>query len=244
MRLAADDLKKVTMELGGHAPVIVFEDADPALAAQACARGKFRNAGQICISPTRFYVHSALHDDFAADMVEAVRGLKLGRGLDAGVDCGPMTNARGRERASAFVADAVEKGAELLAGGSPPPDMNRGYFFSPTVLGRVPDEARIMREEPFAPIAPIARFDDFDDVIGRANSVPYGLAGYVFSRSLAVATRAAEALEVGMVGVNDLLVASAEIPFGGVKESGMGREGGKLGILDYLVPKYVKLRLA
>jgi succinate-semialdehyde dehydrogenase/glutarate-semialdehyde dehydrogenase len=122
--------------------------------------------------------------------------------------------------------------------------MNRGYFFSPTVLDRVPDEARIMREEPFAPIAPIASFEDFDDVIERANSVPYGLAGYLFSSSLGTANRAAEALEVGMVGVNDLIVASAEIPFGGVKESGMGREGGKLGIFDYLEPKYVKLRLA
>ncbi len=244
LKLCAEGMKKATMELGGHAPVIVFEDADIALAAQACAKGKFRNAGQICVSPTRFYVHSSVRDEFAANMVETVRALKLGRGSDAGVDCGPMANARGRERAASFVEDAVEKGAVILIGGSAPPDMNRGFFFSPTVLDNVPDDARIMRDEPFAPIAPIAAFDEFDEVIARANAVPYGLAGYLFSSSLAVANRAAEALEVGMVGVNDLIIASAEIPFGGVKESGIGREGGKLGILDYLEPRYVKFRLA
>ena len=244
LKLCADGVKKATMELGGHAPVIVFEDADVKRAAEACARGKFRNAGQICVSPTRFYVHSSVHDEFAATMVDVVSTLKLGRGTDAGVDCGPMANARGRERAASFVKDAVEKGAEVLVGGSPPADMNRGFFFAPTVLDHVPDEARIMYEEPFAPIAPIAAFEAFDEVIARANAVPYGLAGYLFSSSLSTANRAAEALEVGMVGVNDLIVAAAEIPFGGVKESGMGREGGKLGIFDYLDPKYVKFRLS
>ncbi len=244
LKLCAAGVKKATMELGGHAPVIVFEDADVRRAAEACARGKFRNAGQICVSPTRFYVHASVREEFATTMVDVVKTLKLGRGTDAGVDCGPMASARGRERATSFVKDAVEKGAELLVGGSPPPDMNRGYFFAPTVLDRVPDEARIMYDEPFAPIAPIAAFENFDDVIARANAVPYGLAGYLFSSSLSTANRAAEALQVGMVGVNDLIVASAEIPFGGVKESGMGREGGRLGILDYLDPKYVKLRFS
>ncbi len=244
LKLCAAGMKKATMELGGHAPVIIFEDADTDFAAEACARGKFRNAGQVCVSPTRFYVHSEIRDAFTSKFAEVVRGLKLGRGTEAGVDCGPMANARGRERAQSFVDEAVEKGAEILVGGSAPADMNRGFFFSPTVLDKVPDDARIMRDEPFAPIAPIAEFDDFDNVIARANSVPYGLAGYLFSSSLATANRAAEALEVGMVGVNDLIVASAEMPFGGVKESGMGREGGQLGIYDYLEPKYVKLRLA
>lgn len=229
------------MELGGHAPVIVFEDADPVLAAQACARAKFRNAGQVCISPIRFFVHASIYERFAEAMVEVVRGLKVGRGLDPGVDCGPIANARGRERAVRLVEDAVGKGADLLTGGGVPPALTRGFFFSPTVLGRVPSSAAIMTEEPFAPVAV---FETFDEVIDRANAVPYGLAGYVFSSSLATATRAAEALEVGMVGVNDMLLASAEIPFGGVKESGMGREGGRLGIFDYLEPKYVKLRLA
>jgi succinate-semialdehyde dehydrogenase / glutarate-semialdehyde dehydrogenase len=244
LRLCADGVKKVSMELGGHAPVIVFEDADPVMAAQACARAKFRNAGQVCISPSRFFVHASVYEDFAGAMVEVVRGLKVGRGLDPGVDCGPIANARGRERAIRLVEDAVDKGADLLTGGSLPPTLTKGYFFSPTVLGRVPGSAAIMSEEPFAPVAPVAIFESFEEVIEKANAVPYGLAGYVFSSSLATATRAAEALEVGMVGVNDMLLASAEIPFGGVKESGMGREGGRLGILDYLEPKYVKLRLA
>ena len=243
-RLCADGMKRFSMELGGHAPVLIFEDADPILAAQTCGRVKFRNAGQVCVSPTRFFVHASLHEEFAGAMVEIARGLKLGRGSEPGVDIGPMTNARGRERALALVDDALQSGAELLVGGGPPAGMNRGFFFSPTVLGRVPDKARIMTEEPFAPIAPIATFEDFDDVIARANAVTQGLAGYVFSSSLKTANRAAEALRVGMVGVNDLLVSSAETPFGGVKESGLGREGGKLGILDYLEPKYVKLRLA
>ena len=244
LRLCADGVKRASMELGGHAPVLVFEDADPVLAAETCARVKFRNAGQVCVSPTRFYVHEAVHDDFAKRMVEVVQGLKLGRGTDPGVDCGPMANARGRERAAGFVEDALGKGAELLTGGGPPAEMNRGFFFAPTVLGHVPDEARIMSEEPFAPIAPLSTFQSFDEVIARANAVPYGLAGYVFSSSLKTANRAAEALEVGMVGVNDLFVSSAEAPFGGVKESGIGREGGKLGILDYLEPKLMKFRFA
>jgi succinate-semialdehyde dehydrogenase/glutarate-semialdehyde dehydrogenase len=141
------------------------------------------------------------------------------------------------------VADALAKGAKLLAGGVQPSDRAHGYFFEPTVLGNVSDSAVIMSEEPFAPIAPIAPFHDFDEVIARANAVPYGLTGYVFSRSLKTATLAAEALEVGMVGVNEVILASAETPFGGIKESGMGREGGSFGIRDYLEPKYIKTRL-
>lgn len=243
LRLCADGVKKATVELGGHAPVLVFADADPIATAQACAQAKFRNAGQVCISPTRFFVHNSLYDSFSAEMAKVAGKLKVGRGTDPDIDCGPLINARGRERALRMVNDALGKGAELLAGGSAPANLNRGYFFSPTVLGRVPREAAIMTEEPFAPIAPIATFADFDEAIGRANDVPYGLAGYVFSSSLSTATRAAELLEVGMVGVNDMMLASAEIPFGGIKESGIGREGGKLGILDYLETKYVKLRL-
>ncbi len=244
LKQCAETVKKVSMELGGHAPVLVFADADPVAAGVMCARTKFRNAGQVCISPSRFYVHESVYEPFARSMAETAKALRLGRGRDAGVEVGPMANARGRERIQRLVEDAVARGAQVLAGGSIPPEHNRGFFFSPTVLGHVPDAAEIMREEPFGPVAPIATFTDFDEVVARANDVPYGLAGYVFSRSLETANRAAEALEVGMVGVNDMLLAAAEIPFGGVKESGMGREGGKLGILDYLEPKYVKLRLA
>ncbi|HVY58826.1 MAG TPA: NAD-dependent succinate-semialdehyde dehydrogenase [Xanthobacteraceae bacterium] len=243
LRLAADGVKKVSMELGGHAPVLVFEDADPIKAAETCATTKFRNCGQVCISPSRFYVHESLYDAFSQRFAKVAQGLKLGRGCEEGVTMGPLANQRGLEGAKSLLADALEHGAELLAGGKVPAGFNRGYFFEPTVLGRVPDDARIMFEEPFAPIAPIATFRDFDDVVARANALPFGLAGYVFSNSLRTATLAAEALEVGMVGINDMLLATAEAPFGGVKESGMGREGGSLGIRDYLEPKYIKAKL-
>lgn len=244
LRLCADGVKKVSMELGGHAPVLVFADSDPVAAAQACARAKFRNAGQVCISPTRFYVHASVYEPFSRMMAEVASSLRMGRGLDPETEFGPMVNSRGRDRIGKLVDDAKQKGAEVLAGGARPADRNRGYFFEPTVLGRVSDDALIMREEPFGPVAPVTAFETFDEVISRANDVPFGLAGYVFSRSLETATRAADALEVGMVGVNDLLLATAEAPFGGVKESGMGREGGQLGILDYLEAKYTKLRFA
>jgi len=163
--------------------------------------------------------------------------------LHEGITVGPLANRRGLDHAKALVDDAKRRGACVLAGGGPPPDSNRGYFFEPTVLGNVPDDARVMTEEPFVPVAPIAGFTEFDDVIARANNVPFGLAGYVFTNSLRRAILASEALEVGMVGVNEMLLATAEAPFGGVKESGMGREGGMLGIKDYLEPKYVKYRL-
>ncbi|MBB4188895.1 NAD-dependent succinate-semialdehyde dehydrogenase [Sinorhizobium terangae] len=244
LRQCADTVKKVSMELGGHAPVLVLEDADPVAAATACARAKFRNAGQVCISPSRFYVHDSIYEPFARTMADVANGLKIGRGSDDGVEMGPMANARGRERIVSMVSDALAKSATLLAGGEIPADRNRGFFYRPTVLGDVPDDALIMSEEPFGPVAPIARFSDFDDAVKRANDVPFGLAGYVFSRSLERANRAAEALEVGMVGVNDMLLAAAEIPFGGIKESGMGREGGRLGIFDYLEAKYIKMRVA
>lgn len=243
LRLAAEGVKKVSMELGGHGPVLVFADADADAAAETCATTKFRNCGQVCISPSRFYVHESAYDAFSARFAEVARTLKLGRGLDEGVTMGPLANRRGLETTKALVADALERGAELLAGGHAAAGFNRGYFFEPTVLGHVPDDATIMNEEPFGPVAPIATFRDFDDVMARANALPFGLAGYVFTKSLKTATLASEALEVGMVGVNDMLLATAEAPFGGVKESGMGREGGALGIRDYLEPKYVKTRL-
>jgi succinate-semialdehyde dehydrogenase/glutarate-semialdehyde dehydrogenase len=156
---------------------------------------------------------------------------------------GPMANARGLETIKSMVEDAVSRGAEVLAGGKPPAAFNKGHFWEPTVLGRVPDDALVMTEEPFGPIAPLTTFTDYDDVMQRANSLPFGLAGYIFTNDLGNATRASEDLEVGMVGVNEMLLATAEAPFGGIKESGMGREGGSLGIHDYLEPKYVKMKL-
>ncbi|MDZ5698313.1 NAD-dependent succinate-semialdehyde dehydrogenase [Chelativorans sp. M5D2P16] len=244
LHLAADGVKKVSMELGGHGPVLVFSDADAEKSAEICARTKFRNCGQVCISPTRFYVHESQYDAFAARFAEVARSIKLGRGLDEGTEMGPMANRRGLETIKELVDDATARGARVLAGGNPPAAANRGYFFEPTVLGDVPDDARIMREEPFGPVAPLTRFKSYDEVIARANALPFGLAGYVFSNDLGTATRAYEDLEVGMVGVNEMLLATAEAPFGGIKESGMGREGGSFGIHDYLETKYVKVKLS
>ncbi|TCO70829.1 NAD-dependent succinate-semialdehyde dehydrogenase [Rhodovulum euryhalinum] len=244
LRLAADGVKRVSMELGGHGPVLIFDDVDPEKVAETCAATKFRNCGQVCISPTRFYVHDSLYDRFSKRFAEVANGLKLGRGLDEGVQMGPMANARGLSTIQDLVADAVDRGAEILAGGRRPEGINRGFFFAPTVLGHVPDDARVMREEPFGPIAPITPFRTYDEVMERANSLPFGLAGYVFSNDLTTATKAYEDLECGMIGVNEMLLATAEAPFGGIKESGMGREGGSLGLHDYLDPKYVKMKLA
>ena len=175
-------------------------------------------------------MHEKSYDAFSSRFAEIAKSLKVGKGLDDGVQVGPMANQRGLETIQKMTQDAVDRGAELLAGGKPPAGFNKGYFVEPTVLGRVPDDALVMTEEPFGPIAPITIFTDYDEVMARANSLPFGLAGYVFSNNLTTATRAAEDMEVGMVGVNEMLLATAEAPFGGVKESGMGREGGSLGI--------------
>ena len=242
LHLAADGVKKVSMELGGHGPVIVFDDADAKSAAEVCAATKFRNCGQVCISPTRFYVHENNYEQFSETFSAIAKSIKLGPGLDSQTQMGPMANPRGLETVERMVADAVNKGAEVLAGGHRPREFNAGYYYEPTVLGRVPDTAEIMTEEPFGPVAPLTTFSDYDDVMTRANSLPFGLAGYVFTRDVGTATRAAEDLEVGMLGINEMLLATAEAPFGGVKESGMGREGGSLGIHDYLEPKYIKMK--
>ncbi|MCC7320121.1 MAG: NAD-dependent succinate-semialdehyde dehydrogenase [Rubellimicrobium sp.] len=243
LRIAADDIKKVTMELGGHAPVIVHADADPVRAARKLATTKYRNCGQVCISPSRFYVHESIRAPFEAAFAEVAKGLTLGDGLSPGVTTGPMIRARAVDSALALIEDARAQGARLLAGGGRPAHLNHGHFLEPTVLTDVPDSARIMRDEPFAPVAPIAGWSDFEDVIARANSTEFALAAYVFTENAGMAARTAEALEAGMVGINETLLATAEAPFGGNRQSGFGREGGALGILDYLVPKYIRHRL-
>jgi succinate-semialdehyde dehydrogenase/glutarate-semialdehyde dehydrogenase len=243
VKLAADDLKRVSMELGGHAPVIVFEDADPAQAAEMSVRAKFRNAGQVCVSPTRFFVHEKVFDAFAEKFVAVTKSLKVGNGLEPGIEMGPLANRRRLDAASALVADAVSKGAKVLTGGAPMAEMNRGFFFQPTVLSGVPDEARIMHEEPFGPIAPLNSFSDREAVIARANALPVGLASYIFTRDMKTGQEVAERLETGMVGINEMALGTAELPFGGVKWSGMGREGGPLGIKDYLEPHAMKFRM-
>lgn len=245
LRLAAEGIKRVTMELGGHAPVLVFDDADIEHAAEHCARFKYRNCGQVCASPSRFYVQRAAYARFVERFVQVAESLKVGPGLADGVDVGPMANRRGLVHAHALIEDALAHGARLATGGRRPAGLpgEKGHYLAPTVLADVSEAARIMQDEPFAPVAPIAPFDTFEEAIARANGTRYGLASYLFTRSLKTATLASEAIEAGMVGVNELAIAAAEMPFGGVKESGMGREGGALGLRDYLEPKYIRTRL-
>jgi succinate-semialdehyde dehydrogenase/glutarate-semialdehyde dehydrogenase len=245
LQLAAEGIKRVSMELGGHAPVLVFEDADVAAAAEQCARFKYRNCGQVCASPSRFFVHESVYPAFVERFAAVARSLKVGHGLDPSTDVGPMANRRGLAHARALIDDALSHGARLVAGGDRPACLpgGKGYYLAPTVLADVSQAARIMQDEPFAPVAPIAPFASFDEAIALANATPYGLASYLFTRSLKTATLASEAIEAGMVGINELAIASAEMPFGGVKESGIGREGGSLGLRDYLEPKFIKTRL-
>jgi succinate-semialdehyde dehydrogenase/glutarate-semialdehyde dehydrogenase len=243
LRQCAEGIKRASMELGGHAPVIVHRDADPAASAKVAATAKFRNAGQVCISPTRFYVHESLRQPFENAFVDVAKAIVVGDGLKDGVTMGPMIRAKAVDGALSLVDDAVRKGARLVHGGRRPAHLNKGHFLEPTVLADVPDDARIMVEEPFAPIAPITTFSEEDEVIERANALSFGLAAYVFSNDADRAQRTAERLESGMVGINEMLIAVAEAPFGGIKESGYGREGGALGIKDYLEPKYIRHKL-
>lgn len=236
-KLSADTVKRTTMELGGHAPVIVFEDADFDNAVNTLVAFKFRNAGQVCTSPTRFYVQEAIYDRFTTAFTDAVQSLKVGNGLEADVRMGPMIAERRLNAMRELVADAVSSGARLLTGGE---RMERdGYFFAPTVLADVPDTARIMNEEPFGPIAPIARFSSYDEVIARANALPYGLASFVFTQNLTTASKAEADLDAGLVGVNHMLVSTPETPFGGVNESGFGSESGLEGLEAFMRTKFV-----
>lgn len=236
-KLAAEGMKKVTMELGGHSPVVIFDDVDVEKVARITAAAKYRNAGQVCIAPSRFYVHDSVHDGFVEKFVEISRSLKLGDGLDDATRMGPMANPRRIEAMEDFVADARDHGAKVHCGGAR--RGNQGFFFEPTVLTDVPDDAKVMRLEPFGPLAPIVRFESFDEVVERANSLPYGLAAYAFTTSSRRAMDIADALEAGMVAVNSMIVASPETPFGGVKESGVGHEAGIEGVLEHMVLKMI-----
>ena len=237
LHLAAENITEVSMELGGHAPVLVFADADIQKAAQACVATKFRNAGQVCASPSRFLVHESVAAEFTAAFVAATRALRVGDGRDPNTDVGPLTNLKRVEEAEELIEDAVTGGATVAAGGRRDSRFDRGFFFEPTVLTDVGADRLIMRDEPFAPVAPISTFDTFDRAIEIANSTEFGLASYVWTQNLSTAFRASEGIEAGMVGVNTMIVATAEAPFGGVKHSGYGREGGAEGILDYTVAK-------
>jgi succinate-semialdehyde dehydrogenase/glutarate-semialdehyde dehydrogenase len=235
--MAGHYMKPAIMELGGHAPVIVCEDADPLASAATSVVGKSRNAGQVCISPTRFFVHEAIYGEFAAAFAEKARAVKVGDGLDPSNQMGPLANHRRIEMMEALVADARAKGARVLAGGSR--IGNRGYYYPLTVLADLPDDARAMREEPFGPLALINPVASLDDAIEKANALPYGLAAYAFTRSARNADRLAEGVEVGNLSINHLVASIAETPFGGVKESGYGREGGTEGLQCYTVAKNV-----
>ena len=235
--LAARVMKPTTMELGGHAPVIVFADADLDRAAGMMAGGKYRNAGQICIAPTRFYVHDSIHDAFVERFVRVAGGLKVGNGLDAMTTMGPLANPRRVSAMGEFIEDAQAKGAALKAGGAS--NGGPGNFWQPTVLADVPNEARIMNEEPFGPVAVTQRFDSFDAVVAEANRLPYGLAAYAWTQSARTAADIGDALEAGMVGINFVGLTGPETPFGGVKESGHGSEGGIEGLDAYLHHKYI-----
>ncbi|MDR2789284.1 MAG: NAD-dependent succinate-semialdehyde dehydrogenase [Candidatus Accumulibacter sp.] len=229
-------LKRVSLELGGHAPAIVFPDADVERAAEFLARFKLRNAGQICIAPSRFYVHESVFARFLERFLAVFRAIRIGNGLAEGTQMGPLHSARRRDAVAALVEDARARGANLETGGQALP--GPGHFYAPTVLTDVPEEARILHEEPFGPVAPILRFSDTEEVIARANALPYGLAAYVFTTTLETSTRLADALEAGMVFINQVSVL-AEIPFGGIKESGVGSEGGSETFDAYLNTKFV-----
>jgi succinate-semialdehyde dehydrogenase/glutarate-semialdehyde dehydrogenase len=234
MAAAAQTVKRCSMELGGHSPVIVCDDVDVKAVANLCAQFKFRNAGQVCIAPNRFYVHESVAPQFKATMVEHARALKLGDGRDPSTGMGPLTTRRQLDRIESLAADTEASGAAVLTGARRPKETNKGFFFAPTVFADVPNDARIMRDEPFGPLAPVNTFRDVDEAIARANDTEYGLAAYVFTRSLGRAQHLAREVRAGMVGINTFLVAHAEAPFGGVKHSGMGREGGRQAVHDYL----------
>lgn len=236
-KLAADTLKRCTMELGGHSPVIVFDDADIEKAVKVTGGFKYRNAGQVCISPTRFFVQDKVYKPFVEAFTEYAKGLKVGNGLDDGIEMGPLIDARRLPVMEDFVADARDHGATVTTGGER--IGNQGYFYSPTVLKDVPDDAKIMIEEPFGPLAPITHFNAFDDVLERANALPFGLASYVFTSNGDTAAKMGSALEAGMVGINHPMIATPETPFGGVNESGYGSEGGIEGMEAYLRTRFI-----
>ena len=242
-REAGSQLKKVSLELGGSAPILIFEDADIEKAARLTARAKFRNMGQVCIAITRIYVQESVRRAFEDVLVSEVRGMRIGDGIEETTELGPMANLDGLEKTREFVADAVGKGARLLSGGGRPASFDHGYFYEPAVLTDVPESARVLHEEPFGPIAPVCAIRDFEDAIAKANSTPFGLAGYVFTNDLRTAILASEKLECGIVGVNDLVPATAQCPFGGIKDSGFGREGGYQGIDEFLYSKYISIGL-
>ena len=238
---SADNVLKVSMELGGNAPFLIFDDADVDDAVQGAMIAKMRNIGEACTSANRFHVAEAVADEFATKLGERMGKLKLGRGTEDGVDVGPLIDATQREKVAELVQDARDQGAEAIVGGSARD--GAGYFFEPTVLGGVPDGARVLTEEIFGPVAPVKGFGSEEEAIAAANDTEYGLVAYVYTSDLKRAFRVCEALDTGMIGLNQGMVSNAGAPFGGVKQSGIGREGGNEGVHEYLETKYVAINV-
>lgn len=235
--LAGAQMKRATMELGGHSPVLVFDDADVERAAEMLARQKVRNAGQVCVSPTRFYVQEKAYDRFLARFTDVIAAIRVGNGLEQGTQMGPLAHARRVASMERFLDDADQRGAKVLTGGAR--IGSTGFFFAPTVITDLPDDAMLMVDEPFGPLAPVTRFKHIDEVLGRANSLPFGLAAYVFTQSLQTAHAVSSGLDAGMVTINHFGLGLAETPFGGIKDSGYGSEGGEETFDGYLVTKFI-----
>ena len=238
LKQAADKVQRVTMELSGHSPFIVFDDVDINKVTDMAIAAKFRNNGQVCISPNRFYIHENKKDEFTKQIVEKTKKLIIGNGLNNDTNLGPLTTKKRLDELELLVEKTKKEGATVLCGGQRPPDFNKGYFYEPTVFDNIKDNFTIMKEEPFGPIIPLLTFRDFDEVIERANNNDLGLASYIYTNNLETANRASERIETGTVAVNTAVVAVAEAPFGGIKQTGYGREGGSMAIKDYLNIKY------
>jgi succinate-semialdehyde dehydrogenase/glutarate-semialdehyde dehydrogenase len=236
MRLAADSMTRITMELGGHAPVLIFDDCDLEKTLDMVVPQKFRNAGQVCVSPTRFYVQRGIYDAFLKGFATRTAKVKVGDGLEADTRMGPLANARRPGAVEALIEDARAKGAKVLAGGE---KGDKGFFFQPTLLADVPNEAEIMNEEPFGPVAVTRAFDTFEEAIEQANRLPFGLAAFAFTENGRRANLIGDLVESGMVGINTFAISVADAPFGGVKDSGFGSEGGKEGLESYQVVKAI-----
>ncbi|MEA2938421.1 MAG: succinate-semialdehyde dehydrogenase / glutarate-semialdehyde dehydrogenase, partial [Alphaproteobacteria bacterium] len=239
LKQAADNIVKPAMELGGNAPFIVFEDADIDAAIEGAMIAKMRNMGEACTAANRFYVHEQVHDEFAKKLTAKMSGLKMGNGLDDGVALGPLVNDAGRKKVIELVDDAVTKGATVLTGGKTPD--GKGFFYPATVLDNVPDGAKMLNEEIFGPVASIQTFNTEDEAIRRANDTEYGLVAYLYTKDLSRGMRVSEKLEFGMVGLNRGLVSDPAAPFGGMKQSGIGREGGHEGLMEFLETQYISL---
>ncbi|MBB2985197.1 NAD-dependent succinate-semialdehyde dehydrogenase [Terracoccus luteus] len=241
MEQAAGGILRVSMELGGNAPFLVFEDADVDKAVEGAMLAKMRNMGEACTAANRFYVHASVAEEFTSKLTQRMGALTVGRGTEQGVDVGPLVDEKSRDKVSSLVQDAVGKGARVLVGGEVP--SGAGWFYPPTVIADVPPDAEMAKEEIFGPVAPVSTFTDDDEAVRLANDTEYGLVAYLFTRDVSRALLVAEALEYGMVGVNQGIVSNPAAPFGGVKSSGVGREGGFEGIDEYLETKYIGLQL-